>query len=315
MHAIPTFSESETLRMNFPMNLLPDGTPISALGLGCSSYWSSLSFPEDEAVGLVLRAHQLGINHFDTGPSYGWGEAERRLGTALKSLDRRALVISTKAGTFKDAGGKRIKSFEPRKLRDSVEGSLGRLGIEQIDILYLHGPDIQDLSPGLIDCLTSFKTKGYIRFAGINTFDRRVLNWITPLPFDVVMTQYNLFDVARRDVIESLKSSGKIIVAGTALGQGIFDFETLVPKNRKSLWYLLRMLKNDPLFPITRWRAQQRIAALGCAPLEAAILFLLQTPSITSSVFGTTTAAHLEQNIYAVRKGQTRSQHTGSPIC
>jgi D-threo-aldose 1-dehydrogenase len=223
------------------------------------------------------------------------------------------LLISTKAGTFQDAAGKRIKSFEPDRIRDSVVGSLVRLGIEQIDILYLHGPEIRDLSPALIDGLNQLKIDGLIRYSGINTFERPVLDRIGPLPFDVVMTQYNLFDIARRDLIESLQRTGKTIIAGTALGQGIFDFQTLIPRNRKSLWYLLRALKNDPLFPVTRWRARQRIFALGGTPLEAAMQFLLQTPSITSSVFGTTTAAHLEQNIAAARAAQARSAQ-GSAI-
>jgi D-threo-aldose 1-dehydrogenase len=301
--------------MNFPMKSLPDGTPISAFGFGCSSYWSSLSFPEGNAVELVRRAQQLGINHFDTGPSYGWGEAERRLGIALKSLDRRGLVISTKAGTFKGPGEKRIKSFEPDQLRDSVAGSLTRLGIEQIDVLYLHGPEAHDLSPRLIDCLTGMKTQGLIRYSGINTFDRGVLNRITSLPFDVVMTQYNVFDVTRLDMIESLRASGKVIVAGTALGQGIFNFDTLVPKDRKSLWYLLRTMKNDPFFPITRWRARRRIASMGCAPLEAAMSFLLRTPSVTSSIFGTTSTAHLEQNVDAALTVQARFKNGGRVPC
>jgi D-threo-aldose 1-dehydrogenase len=288
------------------VNRLPDGTSISAFGFGCSSYWSNHSFPEEDAVELIIRARQLGINHFDTGPSYGWGEAERRLGLALKSLDRGALVLSTKVGTFRDPGGKTFKSFEPSRLRGSVEGSLARLGLDQIDILYLHGPQIHDLSPTLIDCLTDLKSRGLVRFHGINTFDRQVLKRAAQLPFDVVMTQYNLFDVSRHDDIELLKHVGKTVIGGTALGQGIFDFSTLIPRNKKSVWYLLRTLKNDPLFPLTRWRARQRISELGCPPLEAALLMLLQTPAIASSIFGTTTLAHLEQNVRAIRNIQVR---------
>jgi aryl-alcohol dehydrogenase-like predicted oxidoreductase len=315
MRTIPEISKpsvDDADPVTFPVNLLPDGKPISAFGFGCSSYWSKHSFLEEDAVKLVLRACQLGINHFDTGPSYGWGEAERRLGLALKSLDRNALVVSTKVGTFRDAGGKTFKSFEPSRLRGSVESSLARLGLDQIDILYLHGPQIQDLSPALIDCLTDLKGKKLVRFHGINTFDRPVLKRAAQLPFDVVMTQYNVFDVSRRDDIELLKLGGKTIIGGTALGQGIFNYSTLIPRSKKSLWYLLRALKNDPVFPLTRWRARQRISKLGCPPLQAALLLLLQTPAITSSVFGTTTMAHLEQNVDAIRNIRRRCRAIGS---
>lgn len=285
--------------MTFPRHYLPNGTPISAFGLGCSAYWAKESFAQDKAVSLVQRAYALGINYFDTGPSYEAGEAERRLGSAIRAMDRNQLVISSKVGTYVDAGGKRFRSFEPAQIRASVHASLQRLGVSQLDILYLHGPTIDDLSREVIDCLNRLKAEGVIRYSGANSFDRTVLNKLLHVPVDVVMPQYNIYDVSCHEEIQSLKRAGKTIIGATALAQGIFDLRTVLPTSKKSLWYLLRMVKNDPLFPLTRMHARRRIDELGCEPLQAAFLFLLKSSAITSSVFGTTSIAHLEENVAA----------------
>ena len=248
---------------------------------------------------LVQRAYALGINYFDTGPSYEAGEAERRLGSAIRAMDRNQLVISSKVGTYVDAGGKRFRSFEPAQIRASVHASLQRLGVSQLDILYLHGPTIDDLSREVIDCLNRLKAEGVIRYSGANSFDRTVLNKLLHVPVDVVMPQYNIYDVSCHEEIQSLKRAGKTIIGATALAQGIFDLRTVLPTSKKSLWYLLRMVKNDPLFPLTRMHARRRIDELGCEPLQAAFLFLLKSSAITSSVFGTTSIAHLEENVAA----------------
>ena len=287
--------EGET--RTIPCRQLPDGRPISAFGFGCSSYWARPAFPPEDAVNLVLRAHELGINHFDTGPSYAAGEAERRLGTALRLIDRSQLVISTKAGTFPKPDGTMFKSFDPSQLRDSIEGSLSRVGIDHFDIVYLHGPSTSDLSRTVIEFLLRLKADGLTRYCGVNSFDRSVLKLLPGLPIDVVMPQYNVFDITCFQEIEAIKRAGKIVISATALGQGIFDLTSLIPSSKKSLWYLLRALKNDPVFPITRLRARQRISSLGRTPLEASLAFILKTPAITSAVFGTTSTSHLEQNI------------------
>lgn len=293
-----------------PSRHLPDGTRISAFGLGCSSFWAKPSFPEDEAIALVLRAYALGINYFDTGPSYAAGGAERRLGLAIRQLDRSRLVISTKAGTYVDASGKQYRSFDPARIRANLQESLNRLGVAHADILYLHGPGLDDISVKVIDCFSDLKSAGLIRYSGVNSFDRAVLRRVADTPIDVIMPQYNIFDIGCHQEIEALRRCGKTIISGTALGQGIVNLRSLLPTNKKSLWYLLRAFKNDPLFPLTRFRARRRILALARPPLEAALLFLLKTPSITCSVFGTTSIEHLEANLAAASQNVEYSAET-----
>lgn len=288
--------------MTLPYRRLPNGKLISAVGLGCSSFWAKPAFPEENAVALVRRAYALGINHFDTGPSYAAGAAEQRLALAASQLERDRLVISTKAGTYVDGSGTQYRSFEPSRIRAELQQSLERLGLSHVDILYLHGPAVDNLSSAVIDCLNGLKDSGLISYSGVNSFDPTVLRKLVGLPIDAVMPQYSIFDVRCAREVAALAADGKIIISGTALGQGIVNFSSLIPSNRKSLWYLLRALKNDPLLPLTRLQAQRRISALGQPALVAALLFLLKTPGITSAVFGTTSIAHLEANAAAATR-------------
>ena len=83
------------------------GLTVSEIGYGCAGWWGKTAFPERQATSLVAEAIELGINLFDTGASYSAGEAQARLGRALRGRDVSRLVISTKAGTFRD--GRRMR--------------------------------------------------------------------------------------------------------------------------------------------------------------------------------------------------------------
>lgn len=137
---------------------------VSEIGFGlwtlASGRWGS--FSEDQAVDLLRKAYDAGINYFDASPTDGDGLAERLLGKAF--ADKRELVIiSTKAGL---AGGR--KDFSPAAVRKSVEDSLGRLGTNYIDALQLHYPDAAAVAnPALWQTLSDLQGEGKIRYYGI----------------------------------------------------------------------------------------------------------------------------------------------------
>ena len=116
------------------------GSPnISEIGLGAwqlgkSSDWETMS--DNEAIELVHKSLDLGINYFDTAPNYGHGTSEERLGIALKITDRNKIVINTKFGH--NNSGK--TNFESDNIRGSVEGSLKRLQTEYLDSILFHNP-------------------------------------------------------------------------------------------------------------------------------------------------------------------------------
>jgi len=152
------------------------GISVSELGLGCASYWGKERFDESEAMRIVSTAIDQGVNLFDTGHSYSEGNAEVRLGKALKNIqDKSDLVISSKAGTRISNKGKLYKDFSPNWIRESCKLSLKRLGLESLPLFHLHGPAVSDLNDELIDELLKLKAEGLVRAIGVNSFDDNVL--------------------------------------------------------------------------------------------------------------------------------------------
>lgn len=129
---------------------------VSQLGLGCApigNLYTAVS--DDDAAEAIRTAWDLGIRYFDTAPQYGHGLAEMRLGSMLATLPRDEFVISTKVGrilvastgagsptVFADAPPfEPVFDFSADGVERSVEESLGRLGLDRIDILLVHDPD------------------------------------------------------------------------------------------------------------------------------------------------------------------------------
>lgn len=279
---------------------LPDGKTISALGFGCSSLWAKPGFDPEQAQAILETAERCGINHFDTGPSYADGEP--RLGRFLARRDPDRLVVSTKIGTHARDDGSHWRSFKVGDVRSSFERSLRRLGVERVDILYLHGPAIADLSDELLRYLEQLKASGRIGFSGVNSFDPPLVRALLDLPIDVVMLQYNLADLRFESLIPELHARGKVVVAGTILAQGIYALRGFLPTDAKKAWYLLRALKNDPLFALHGARLARRLRAESLDPHEAAVRFVAGHPLICSGMFGTSQAAHVAGNAAAARQ-------------
>jgi aryl-alcohol dehydrogenase-like predicted oxidoreductase len=107
---------------------------LGAWQLGDNSGWQRIS--EKNAVELVEKSLEYGINFFDTAPNYGYGTGEERLGKALKSVDRSKIVINTKFGHTNSG----ITNFNSNYIRESLEGSLKRLGVDYVDSLIIHNP-------------------------------------------------------------------------------------------------------------------------------------------------------------------------------
>ena len=123
---------------------IQDAPHVSEIGLGAwqlgkQSGWQSMS--EKDAIAIVKKALDYGINFFDTAPNYGHGTGEDRLGKALKGVDRSKIVINTKFG-HTDSG---ITNFNSDYIRESLEGSLRRLGVDYVDSLIIHNPPFEYL--------------------------------------------------------------------------------------------------------------------------------------------------------------------------
>lgn len=118
---------------------IKDSIKISEIGLGAwqlgqNSGWKSMT--EMEAIKLVHKSLDFGINFFDTAPNYGHGTGEERLGKALKDVDRSQIVINTKFGHTQTGS----LNFRSNYIRESLEGSLKRLQVDYVDSLIMHNP-------------------------------------------------------------------------------------------------------------------------------------------------------------------------------
>lgn len=275
------------------------GLSSSVLGLGCSSFWAKGAFREADAIRVVHRALDLGITAFDTGPSYAAGEAERRLGKALRGRSAESLLVSSKAGTWVGPRGL-YKDYSPEAIIRSVDESLGRLGLDRLDILYLHGPSIEHMTDGVFEAFERLKQAGKIRASGINSFDDGVLHWAAECPIDGVMLQYHVLDQRAAPLIDRLHAAGKFVVNGTAVGQALYTPSTWLPTSARNVWYLLRALKNHRR---ELWKAR-KLGFLNRQPYgtatQIALRFAVRRPEISCAVFGTTQERHLRQNVEAM---------------
>lgn len=158
---------------------------VTQLGLGggpVAGLFSEVS--EDQAVNTIERAAALGIRLFDTAPLYGFGRSERRMGRTLAQLDRSSYVLSSKVGRLLATlgEGEEISSNFVRPLRfrpvfdfsydgvmRSFESSLERLGIDRIDILYVHDPDdyFDEVMTGAYPALEQLRSSGAVTAIGV----------------------------------------------------------------------------------------------------------------------------------------------------
>jgi len=276
------------------------GLVLSELGLGCSSYWAKPVFPEARALAVVEAALANGITFFDTGASYAAGNAERRLGKALRLHGAGGRVtVATKVGTHVSAAGRYYKDWSARAVRQSVHESLKRLALDRIDLLHLHGPTVSDLTPELIDTLEELRRAGTVRFIGINSFDEDVIRAGLRLPsFDSFMIEYNVIKKRNARLIEDIAAAGGAVLVGTPVAQALFA-GAVRPTSAKGVWSLLRALKGHrrELLAGRRYRFLNDLP--GVTGPQAALSFVLGHAKVATAIFGTTEPHHLEENVAA----------------
>lgn len=145
-----------------------DIRPITQrLGFGVSGPHGTALIRPETTIALITKAYHLGMRYFDTAPSYGAGEAERRLGEALAHLDCSDCVISTKAGVISVGVIGKQRNFSPQSIRMSLHASLKHLRRPRVDRFFLHGPAPSELTDELMETLIGLREKGDIGAIGI----------------------------------------------------------------------------------------------------------------------------------------------------
>jgi aryl-alcohol dehydrogenase-like predicted oxidoreductase len=275
------------------------GLTVSEIGFGCASWWGQPAFSETEAIRLVRAALEGGVTFFDTGAAYSSGNAEPRLGRALAGVDTSGLVIATKAGT-RFENGRVARDMSAQAIEASVLRSLGRLGLEILPLLQLHGPAAEELTDDFLRSLEGLKARGLVRALGLNSFDPAVIARAVELPaFDVVMVDYNVLRPERTPLVAAAAAAGKGVLAGMALAMGHTGLQVLKLRAPRDVWYALRALKNHraDILRGARFGFLNRLEGMSGA--QAALAYVLADPGVSCAVVGVTRMAHLLENMAA----------------
>src|SRR2546430_6465422 len=151
------------------------GLEVSALGLGCMGMSQSYGVPPDKPamISLIRTAVERGVTFFDTAEIYGPYTNEELVGEALAPV-RAQVVIATKFGVGRDAGGQQAQDSRPERIKQSVEGSLKRLRTDVLDLYYQHRLDpalpIEDVAGTVKELIRQGKVKNFgVSEAGVRT--------------------------------------------------------------------------------------------------------------------------------------------------
>ena len=205
---------------------------VSEIGLGTWAFASQIYGHVDrsDARETVAAALEAGVNFFDTAPLYGDNErdgiSEEILGKALGGRVS-DVVISTKFGRYSTDGA--APNFHAQRARESVEGSLRRIGRTHIDVLFFHSPfGPEDIHDDVWAELDKLKDEGKVRFLGhsISMFEQTegmAREWAADRKIDVIQVVYSLMNRQSADLIADLGAQGIGVVARESLANGFLS--------------------------------------------------------------------------------------------
>jgi D-threo-aldose 1-dehydrogenase len=288
------------------------GLSVSALALGTAPLGNLYAaVAEEEAEATVRAALGAGLTYLDTAPHYGLGLAEQRLGRVLAGVPRDAFVLSTKVGRlarrlrpgetadpegFVDApAGKRVWDFSRIGVARSLEESLDRLGLDHVDVLYVHDPDdhereaLEQAFPALAD----LRDQGVVRAIGAGMNQSEMLTrFVRRFDLDVVLVagRYSLLDQSALDeLLPACQERGVAVVVGGVFNSG------LLADPRPGAPFDYRPARPELVARATRL---QEVCARHGVPLRAAALaFPYGHPAVTSVLVGVRSVAELAEDV------------------
>jgi len=279
---------------------------VSALGLGCMGMSQSYGLPPDKQamISLIRTAVERGVTFFDTAEIYGPYTNEELVGEALAPV-RAQVVIATKFGVGRDAGGQQAQDSRPERITQSVEGSLKRLRTDVLDLYYQHRVDptvpIEEVAGTVQELIAQGKVKHFgMSEAGVQTIRRAH----AVQPVTAVQSEYSLWwRRPEEELLPMLEELGIGFVPFSPLGKGFLtgtiddkttfvssDFRNIVPRftpeARKA---------NQALVDLLRTIAKRKQAT----PAQIALAWLLAHKPWIVPIPGTTKLERLDENIGA----------------
>ncbi len=290
------------------------GLEVSALGLGCMGMSWAYGRPSDEAESIKVLHHALdiGINFWDTAEIYGPLTNETLLGKALKNKSRDQVIIATKFGfTWKDNNDNteiRPNGMDssPAHIKESIEGSLKRLGTDYIDLYYQHRLDSNTPIEDTMHTLAELVKAGKVRHIGLSEVSANTIRRAHAIhPLTAVQSEYSLWDRGvEESVLPTLRELGIGFVPFSPIGRGFLTGK---------ITNLSDLDKNDFRQTLPRFQGDnfehninlvKLISKIGekhaATPVQIALAWLLHQGKDIVPIPGTRHILYLDENAKAV---------------
>jgi aryl-alcohol dehydrogenase-like predicted oxidoreductase len=276
------------------------GIELSAVGVGCYALSGAFGRKDVDSIKAVLRrAHEMGVNLFDTAEAYG--DAESILGDAVRPF-RDEILISTKVGVR--------SGFKPSLSRDYVksacEESLKRLGTDWIDIYGVHFDDPETPVHETVDALEDLVKEGRIRKYGLGHLPlKRAVEYANlGSVFSVLMEFSAVSRQSSKDLLSLCIQRDVAAIGFSVTGRGLLTGKI----NAQTRFENQDIRTIDPQFQRERLEFSLRVAAKlgemgerhGKAPVQVAIGWAVAQPGMTSVLTGPSSVEHLEENLGGV---------------
>lgn len=275
---------------------------LPRMGLGCMSLSHAYGVPPsvDDGVALLRAALEAGVRMLDTATLYGAGRNEELVGRAIAGR-RDEVVLASKGGMASVDGVKTIDG-RPETLRAQVDASLQRLGVDHIDLYYLHRWDKQVPIAESVGALAEAKDAGKIGAIGLSEVSvARLREAQAEAPIAAVQNEYSLWSRnPELGMLEATRESGVALVAFSPVARGFLadglttpdelapkDIRRAMPRFQSDHWPA-----NAALLP--QWRALAGEA--GVTPAQLALAWLLSRGEHVVPIPGTTSIPHLRED-------------------
>ena len=208
---------------------------VNRIGLGCmgmSEFYGS--FKEEESINTLHKAIDLGVNFFDTADMYGWGANERLLGKAFKGRWDK-LILATKFAVMRGSNGEFLGlNGKPEYIRQACEQSLQNLGVDAIDLYYMHRQDPKVQIEEIVGAMSELVKQGKVKHVGICEANAEMIRRAHAVhPLTAVQNEYSLWSrEPEQEILDLCQELGITFVAYSPLGRG---FLTGAIKSRADL--------------------------------------------------------------------------------
>ena len=283
-----------------------NGPTVSAVGLGAGSATTNFGERDDAVqIATVHRAIDLGVTLFDTADRYMGGRHERMLGRALAGRRDRVIVCS-KFGNIDRPDGTKAYNGRPEYVRSACDTSLAQLGVDTIDLYYLHRIDPEVPIEETVGTMAGLVKAGKVRWLGLSEAGPKSLERACKVhPIAALQTEYSLWarDV-EAEILPACRRLGIGFVAYSPLGRGLLtgnirsieDIAAHDVRRRQPRFRPGNFEKNLELVKTIEAIAAKR----GAAPAQVALAWLLSRGEDVFPIPGTKQEKWLEQNVAAV---------------